>query len=84
MNDPLSTSRDSWGWQEGLNRLTPPVPLPPDRHDRPSPRSASAAPDARPEVEHLGLRTRLKLRQAGNTLRIVERAVTQANNSGWR
>ena len=27
MNDPLTTSRDSWGRQEGLNRLTAPVPF---------------------------------------------------------
>ena len=27
MNDPLATSRDSWGCQEGLNRLTSPVPF---------------------------------------------------------
>jgi hypothetical protein len=27
MNDALTTSRDSWGWQEGINRLTPPVPF---------------------------------------------------------
>jgi len=35
---------------------SPALALPLDRNDGSSPRSASAAPDARPQVEHLGLR----------------------------